>query len=67
MVVDGAFGDEQPPGDLPVRQAFGQQRQDLSLAGRQPGRGGPRGGRGPRGMALIPSVFIRRRAAAAVA
>src|SRR6516162_7971224 len=24
VVVNGAFGDEQPPGDLPVGQAFGE-------------------------------------------
>ena len=43
VVVDGPLGDEQPPGDLPVGQALRQQRQDLLLAGGQPGRRGPGG------------------------
>ena len=42
-MVHGPLGDEQPPGDLPVGQALGQQRQHLLLARGQPGRRGPGG------------------------
>jgi len=43
VVVHRPLRDEQPRRDLPVRQALGEQGQDLLLAGRQPGRGRPRG------------------------
>src|SRR5215471_14977646 len=33
MCVDGALSDEQPLGDLPVRQACGDEFRDLVLAG----------------------------------
>ena len=36
MDPDGLLADEQPLADLPVRPPFGDERQDLALAARQP-------------------------------
>jgi hypothetical protein len=66
-VVHGRLGDEQPLGDLPVGQAPREQGQHLLLAAVSPPGAVRVAGRGPRGIARIPSSFIRRRAAAAVA
>ena len=41
VMVDGFLGDEQPVGDLRVAQVLGEQREDLQLAGSEPGRVGP--------------------------
>ena len=56
VVVDGPLGDEQPLGDLAVRQALRDQGKDLLLACGQPGRSRPVAGRGPRGIARTPAA-----------
>jgi hypothetical protein len=43
MVLHCPFGDEQPPGDFPVGQAFGQQGKNFLLAGCQSGWSSPCG------------------------
>jgi hypothetical protein len=54
--LDGAGGDEQPPGDGIVPQAFGDQADDLSFGG---GQAGPAGGGAFAAAALAGGVGYR--------